>query len=215
MLLNGERRCRNRQGREKSSFGGLAATGRCPGASCPSPRTHLMFSLSLDFPVCHSFDIWLSWEFHTSLPPCQPQSLLSIPWRGAEVPCATQPEQCSPAILLPYFPSIFPGFEDPLLPDIYSVTLPSLHTLLGAFAAGGCAGTIDFLSLPPAQERPGPGPGISLKLKSFSEPSAPFPALPKLPALHFYISSPQLAAQGLMSPIINPSGLSLPGIQSH
>lgn len=46
MLTNGEGRCRSTQGREKSSFGGLAATGRCPGASCPSPRTHLMLSLS-------------------------------------------------------------------------------------------------------------------------------------------------------------------------
>lgn len=211
---------------EKSSFGGLAAAGRCPGASCPSPRTHLMLSLSPAAPGAWIFQraTHLPAGFPKSstqapLPPSQAQTLLLALQKEQKCPVspvrAVQGHSRVLTSLLPYSPSISQGFQDLCSLLFIAVTLPSLHTLLGGFAAGGCAGIIDFLSLPHAHpmdrreaappEEGSPGPllslkkGISLQLKPFSEPSAPFPAsqqCPQLPALRFYSSCAQSAAQG-------------------
>lgn len=130
--------------------------------------------------------------------------------------------------LLPYFPSISQGFEDFCSLLCVAVTLPSVHTLLGGFAAGGWAGKIGFLSLPPAHpmdrrgaappKEDGPGPllilkkGISFKLKSFPEPSAPFSAFQHCPQ-HSIFTAAVPSSGWLMSPIIKASGLPLPPIQ--
>lgn len=171
-----------------------------------------------------------------TLAPCRISSQIHIPtnptfspWKRAEMPRVTQSEQCRDTaeschpscLIFPLFPKDLrtPAPCYLLLLPCHQCTPPWEVLLLVA----GQGQSIFSLSAHPTDRRGaaspkegGPGPllslkkGIFLKLKSFSEPSAPFPAFQHCPFQHsipfLQQLSPASSSGWLMSPIINPSG---------